>query len=110
MLFGVLGDRLGRVKTMTITILSYTLFTGLSVLSTSVWDFNVYRFLCGLGVGGQFAVGVALVAEVVPARARPYALGIVQAFVRGGQHDRRHDRNRSSDRWKPPAPSPDAWR
>src|SRR5215470_11920768 len=77
--FGVLGDRIGRVKTMTITILSYTIFTGLSVLSTGVWDFNVYRFLCGLGVGGQFGIGVALVAEVVPARARPYALGMVQA-------------------------------
>src|SRR5664279_2355470 len=78
-IFGILGDRIGRVKTMTITILSYTVFTGLSVLSTSVWNFNVFRFLCGLGVGGQFAVGVALVAEVVPSRARPYALGSVQA-------------------------------
>src|ERR1035438_3405965 len=77
--FGILGDRIGRVKTMTITILSYTVFTGLSVLSNSVWNFNVFRFLCGLGVGGQFAVGVALVAEVVPSRARPYALGFVQA-------------------------------
>src|SRR5205823_2743053 len=77
--FGILGDRLGRAKTMTITILSYTVFTGLSLLSTGVWDFNMYRFLCGLGVGGQFAVGVALVAEVVPERARPYALGVVQA-------------------------------
>jgi len=79
-LFGVLGDRLGRAKTMILTILSYSIFTGLSLLSTGVWDFNVYRFLCGLGVGGQFAVGVALVAEVVPERARPYALGTVQAF------------------------------
>ena len=78
-LFGTLGDRWGRAKTMMITILSYTIFTGLSVLSRSVWDFNVYRFLCGLGVGGQFGIGVALVAEVVPARARPYALGMVQA-------------------------------
>src|SRR5947207_5900408 len=77
--FGVLGDRIGRAKTMMITILSYTVFTGLSLLSTSVWDFNVYRFLCGLGVGGQFGIGVALVAEVVPPRARPYALGMVQA-------------------------------
>src|SRR6478672_4867987 len=77
--FGVLGDRIGRAKTMMITILSYTIFTGLSVLSTGVWDFNVYRFLCGLGVGGQFGIGVALVAEVVPPRARPYALGLVQA-------------------------------
>ncbi len=40
----------------------------------------MYRFLCGFGVGGQFAVGVALVAEVVPDRARPYASGMVQAF------------------------------
>src|SRR5579872_5723734 len=79
-LFGVLGDRMGRAKTMMMTILCYTVFTGLSLLSTGVWDFNVYRFLCGLGVGGQFAVGVALVAEVVPARARPNALGMVQAF------------------------------
>jgi MFS family permease len=78
-LFGVLGDRLGRARTMILTILCYTLFTGLSLLSTGVLDFNVYRFLCGLGVGGQFAVGVALVAEVVPERARPYALGMVQA-------------------------------
>src|SRR5215471_5016882 len=77
--FGILGDRLGRAKTMTITILSYTIFTGLSLLSKGIVDFNIYRFLCGLGVGGQFAVGVALVAEVVPAKARPYALGFVQA-------------------------------
>src|SRR3954469_6931192 len=77
--FGVLGDRIGRAKTMTITILSYSVFTGLSLLATGVWDFNVYRFLCGLGVGGQFGIGVALVAEVVPARARPHALGTVQA-------------------------------
>src|SRR3954451_8133203 len=77
--FGVLGDRIGRAKSMMITILSYTLFTGLSVFATGIWDFNIYRFLCGLGVGGQFGIGVALVAEVVPARARPYALGMVQA-------------------------------
>src|ERR1022692_492153 len=48
--FGIMGDRIGRVKKMTITILSYTVFTGLSVLSTSVWSFNAFRFLCGLGV------------------------------------------------------------
>src|SRR5215467_2415860 len=79
-LFGILGDRLGRAKTMTITILTYTVFTGISLFSSSVLEFNIYRFLCGLGVGGQFAVGVALVAEVVPQRARPYALGFVQAM------------------------------
>ena len=78
--FGVLGDRIGRAKTMILTILSYSIFTGLSVLSTSVWDFSAYRFLTGLGVGGQFSVGVALVAETMPDRARPYALGWLQAL------------------------------
>jgi len=79
-LFGILGDRIGRAKTMMLTILFYSLFTGLSVLSQNVWDFSVYRFLTGLGVGGQFAVGVALVAETMPDHARPYALGWLQAL------------------------------
>ncbi|WP_435017890.1 MFS transporter [Tundrisphaera sp. TA3] len=78
--FGVLGDRIGRAKTMLLTILAYSAFTGLSALSVGVWDFAFYRFLTGLGVGGEFAVGVALVAEVIPARARPFALGWVQAM------------------------------
>lgn len=79
-LFGILGDRIGRAKTMIMTILFYSLFTGLSVFSIGVWDFSLYRFLTGLGVGGQFAVGVALVAEVMPERARSYALGWLQAL------------------------------
>lgn len=78
--FGVLGDRWGRVKTMLVTILTYSMFTGLSAISTSVWDFALYRFLTGLGVGGEFAVGVALLAETMPSAARPYALGLLQAF------------------------------
>jgi MFS family permease len=78
--FGMLGDRIGRARTMLITILMYSLFTGLSALSRGVWDFSVYRFLTGLGVGGEFAVGVALVAEVMPHRARPYCLALLQAL------------------------------
>lgn len=78
--FGVMGDRVGRAKTMMITILLYSLFTGLSALSKGLWDFCLYRFLTGLGVGGEFAVGVALVAEVMPNRARPYTLGLLQAL------------------------------
>lgn len=78
--FGVLGDKIGRAKTMLLTILLYSIFTGLSTLSVSFWDFSLYRFLTGLGVGGEFAVGVALVAEVMPDRARPFALGWVQAL------------------------------
>jgi MFS family permease len=78
--FGVLGDRIGRARTMMLTILLYSLCTGLSALSVGFWDFAFYRFLTGLGVGGEFAVGVALVAEVMPARARPYALALLQAL------------------------------
>lgn len=80
LIFGVLGDRIGRAKTMLITILMYSLCTGLSALSKGFWDFAAYRFLTGLGVGGEFAVGVALVAEVMPARARPYTLALLQAL------------------------------
>jgi MFS family permease len=80
LIFGMLGDRIGRAKTMVITILLYSLFTGLSSLSQSVWDFAFYRFLTGLGVGGEFAVGVALVAEVMPNKARPFALSLLQAL------------------------------
>jgi MFS family permease len=79
LMFGILGDRIGRARTMILTILIYSVCTGLSALSTSVWDFSAYRFLTGLGVGGEFAVGVALVAEAMPDRARPHALGWLQA-------------------------------
>ena len=78
--FGVLGDKIGRAKTMLLTILLYSIFTGLSALSLGFADFALYRFLTGLGVGGEFAVGVALVAEVMPDRARSQALGWLQAL------------------------------
>jgi MFS family permease len=80
LVFGLLGDRWGRAKTMFLAILVYSVFTGLSAFSTTWWDFSVYRFLTGLGVGGEFAAGVSLVAEIIPDRARPYALGFVQAL------------------------------
>lgn len=78
--FGILGDRIGRAKTMMLTILVYSICTGLSAFSVAFWDFALWRFLTGLGVGGEFAVGVALVAEVMPDRARPFALGLLQAL------------------------------
>src|SRR5687768_18539927 len=78
--FGVLGDRIGRAKTMMLTILIYSACTGLSALSVGFWDFALYRFLTGLGVGGEFAVGVSLIAEVMPDKARPGALGLLQAL------------------------------
>jgi MFS family permease len=78
--FGVLGDRIGRAKTMMWTILIYSVCTGLSALSVGFWDFAFYRFITGLGVGGEFAVGLSLVAEVMPDKARPHALGLLQAL------------------------------
>ena len=80
LIFGVLGDRIGRAKTMFFTILIYSICTGLSALSTGFWDFAFYRFVTGLGVGGEWAVGVALVAEVMPERARASALGMLQTL------------------------------
>lgn len=80
LIFGMLGDRIGRAKTMLLTILIYSACTGLSALSVTVYDFAFYRFLTGLGVGGEFAVGVALVAEVMPAHARPQSLALLQAL------------------------------
>ncbi|HEY6565513.1 MAG TPA: MFS transporter, partial [Pirellulaceae bacterium] len=80
LVFGMFGDRWGRVRTMMLTILMYSVCTGLSAISVGWWDYTIYRFLTGMGVGGEFAAGVALVAEVMPASARPYALGLLQAL------------------------------
>jgi MFS family permease len=80
LVFGAMGDRIGRARTMMFCILIYSVCTGLSALSLGFWDFGAYRFLTGLGVGGVFAVGVTLVAETVPASARAGALGLLQAL------------------------------
>ena len=79
-IFGVAGDRIGRARTMFITIMLYSVATGLSAFAVNIQDFTFYRLLAGLGVGGEFAVGIALVAETLPDRARPFALAWVQAI------------------------------
>jgi MFS family permease len=79
-IFGILGDRLGRTRTMMITILIYAIFTGASGLAKSWEMYAVMRFLTGLGVGGEWAAGAALVAETFPQRSRPMALGFLQAL------------------------------
>lgn len=79
-LFGVIGDRIGRTKTMIITILMYSAFTGLNALVQTPWQYAICRFLTAMGVGGEFAAGAALVAEVWPERSRPMALGLLQAL------------------------------
>ena len=75
-LFGWLGDRYGRRPAMILSILFYSIFSGLTYFVTDVWQVGVLRFLVAMGVGGEWAVAAALVAEVVPARARAHMSGI----------------------------------
>ena len=77
-LFGIMGDKIGRARTMVFTILVYATFTGMSGLAVGWLDFLIYRFLTGMGVGGQFAAGVTLLAETMPNKARPKTLGLLQ--------------------------------
>lgn len=78
MIFGSLGDKYGRAKMLTTSILIYSAFTGLSFFSHSELDFSICRFLTGVGVGGVFGLAVALIAETVPSGARAQSLGLLQ--------------------------------
>jgi MFS family permease len=78
-LFGMLSDRIGRTRTMVVTILVYSLFTCLSSLAQSWWHMAVFRFLVALGTGGEWAVASAFVAEVFPIKARAWSLAIFHA-------------------------------
>ena len=80
LIFGSIGDRIGRAKTLAITVLMYSLCTGLSAFSTGWLDFFIYRFITGMGVGGVFGLAVALVADSLPDRSRTPALGLLQAL------------------------------
>jgi MFS family permease len=79
-IFGMMSDKMGRVKTMVATLIVYSGFTGLSGLATSWVDFTLYRFLAGIGIGGMFGAATTLVAESVPAAFRAMALGSLQAL------------------------------
>jgi MFS family permease len=79
-IFGALGDRYGRARMLTLTILIYSAFTGLSYFSRTQFDFTLFRFLTGVGVGGVFGLAVALIAETVPAEARAQSLGLLQVL------------------------------
>ncbi|MEK7686221.1 MAG: MFS transporter [Verrucomicrobiota bacterium] len=83
-IFGMLSDKWGRVKTMVATLLVYSGFTGLSGFAQSWQDFTAYRFLVGLGVGGMFGAATTLVAESVPGHIRSVALGSLQALSATG--------------------------
>ena len=80
LIFGPIGDRIGRARTLMITVLMYSICTGLSAFAQNVYDFAIYRFITGLGVGGVFGLSVALIADSLPDRSRTSALGVFQAI------------------------------
>lgn len=79
LIFGPIADRYGRSKTMAITILIYAGFTGLCATASSWQELAFYRFMTGLGIGGEWSAGAALIAETWPPRSRAKAAGIMQA-------------------------------
>lgn len=82
--FGVVADRVGRAKTMMMTVMIYSVFTGLSGLAQNWLQLLVFQALSGIGIGGEWAAGVALVAETWPERTRQRALVAMQMFFAGG--------------------------
>jgi MFS family permease len=78
-LFGIIADKFGRVKALMASILIYSVFTGACGLSSTILELAVFRVLLGLGMGGEWASGAALVAETWPSEHRGKALGIVQS-------------------------------
>ena len=79
LLFGSLADRYGRRPIMIATILTYSVFAGLTYFATELWQVATLRFFVAMGVGGEWAVAAALVAEVFPKHARTHASGIFHA-------------------------------
>ncbi|MET7994724.1 MFS transporter [Amycolatopsis sp. NPDC005232] len=75
--FGILSDRIGRVKMLTYSVIFFAVFTGLTAISTSYWEIAVFRFLAGVGIGGEFGIGMTLAAEAWPAKKRARATSLV---------------------------------
>jgi MFS family permease len=75
--FGMLSDRLGRVRILTWTIVVFAVFTGLCAFAQGYWDLLIYRTIAGVGLGGEFGIGMALVAEAWPAAKRARASSYV---------------------------------
>ncbi|PTY07998.1 MFS transporter [Opitutaceae bacterium EW11] len=82
--FGRLGDTLGRSRALSLTVLTYALFTGLSFFAQRWEHLMVFRFLSALGIGGEWAVGASLLAETWPVRWRPWIAAVLQTGVNVG--------------------------
>jgi SHS family sialic acid transporter-like MFS transporter len=81
---GWLGDRIGRTRAMVWSVLAYSVFSGLGAIVTAPWQLAVFRFLAALGMGGQWALGVALVMEIFPSKSRPLMAGVIGASANIG--------------------------
>jgi MFS family permease len=79
LIFGVLADKLGRTRALSLSILLYSVFTFACGLAQNVWQFAIFRVLLGLGMGGEWASGATLVSETWPEKHRGKALGIMQS-------------------------------
>jgi predicted MFS family arabinose efflux permease len=82
--FGRIGDRLGRSRALSLTILTYALFTGLSFFAQTWWQLLICRFLAALGIGGEWAVGSTLLSETWPKKWRPWIAAVLQMGVNLG--------------------------
>ena len=83
-LFGWLGDRIGRVRAMTLSVITYAVFTGLCGFSTAAWQVGILRFIASLGMGGEWSLGVALVMEIWPNKSRAFMAGLIGAAANFG--------------------------
>jgi MFS family permease len=82
--FGWLGDKIGRVRAMTFSILTYAIFTGACGFAHSAWQIAILRFIASLGMGGEWSLGVALVNEVWPSKSRALTAGLIGAAANVG--------------------------
>jgi MFS family permease len=83
--FGVLADRVGRTRALMVSILVYSVASGACGLSTTIVQLGVFRFILGLGMGGEWTTGAALIAETWPAQHRGKALGLMQSMWAVGE-------------------------
>ena len=77
--FGVVADRWGRTRALSLSILIYSVFTALCGIAQNVTQLAVFRLFLGIGMGGEWASGAALVSETWPAEHRGKALGLMQS-------------------------------
>jgi len=84
LVFGWLGDRIGRVRAMVLSVLAYSLFTGLNYFAEAPWQLALFRFIAALGMGGEWSLGVALVMEAWPQDKRPLMAGLIGAAANVG--------------------------